>query len=167
MALRCVCVPEEDVTSRESLAKSLPDGKKERRKCSTWNDLCSRSASAVYCGNSNHKRVTSAVKVNELRVNMEIFQNVGGSAGFAATSHPQVEGSAHFTPANNMALPLICQNIVHKQTSFVLISAMVGTLVISITINKLRMCLLNFGQQGGTTKNTEKKPRPYYFFNSK
>lgn len=26
-----------------------------------------------------HKRVTSAIKVNELRVNMEIFQNIGDS----------------------------------------------------------------------------------------
>lgn len=59
-----------------------------------------------------HKRVTSAVKVNELRVNMEIFQNIGDGAEFAATSHPQVEEITHFRPANNMQpLPIIYQNM--------------------------------------------------------
>lgn len=40
---------------RERLAKSWPGSKEEtmRSKCSTWNGLCSGSASAVYCGNSN------------------------------------------------------------------------------------------------------------------
>lgn len=54
------------------------------------------------------KRVNSAVKVNELWVNMEIFQNDGDSAGFAATSHQQGKGSHQFMPANNMhPLPFI------------------------------------------------------------
>lgn len=61
------------------------------------------------------KRVTSAVKVNELRVNMEIFQNERDGSGFAAMSHLQLKGSANFMPANNMQpVPLICQNIIQK-----------------------------------------------------
>lgn len=34
------------------------------------------------------KSVTSSIKVSDHRVNMEIFQNVRDSAGFAATSQP-------------------------------------------------------------------------------
>lgn len=47
-----------------------------------------------------HKRVTSAVKVNELRVNMEIFQNVGD--GQDLQPHPTHRLREALISCNNM-----------------------------------------------------------------
>lgn len=63
-----------------------------------------------------HKRVTSAVKVNELQVNMEIFQNIGDSSEFSAMSQPKIEESTNFMPTKNRQHPPLFVNIsFHKQ----------------------------------------------------
>lgn len=83
----CVCVPEEEVWCNYNQATKKTQWQSGESVVHVTTYVAIQHLLLIV-ETQTHKRVTSAIKVNELRVNMEIFQNIGDSEGFAATSHP-------------------------------------------------------------------------------